>query len=181
VSTEDETAPKEYHYGLSHEKLGRITGYVELYKEDLNLGKSEDIERSNGYFVYVRGRLINTDDPGFGIERNLLRHGTFAKLRVVLNIDSLDDALRSSRESLVQGELYTLAKGFARAVFNLARNKLDEWERSTAPELVLSSRMYSAPGSLTRQPLLALLESGLAGRVTPRYMRLPTGLTKASQ
>jgi hypothetical protein len=58
--TEDVTVNQEslHRYGLSHEKLGRVTGYVELYESDLSIGKSEEIERSNGFFVYVRGRMI---------------------------------------------------------------------------------------------------------------------------
>ncbi|MDO8491334.1 MAG: ATP-binding protein [Dehalococcoidia bacterium] len=181
VPTEDENLAKQFVHGLSHDKLGRITGYVELYQDDINGGKSEEIERSNGFFVYVRERLINSDDPGFGIERNLLRHGTFSKFRAVIHIDSLDEALRSSRESLQQGELFNLAKDFTHAVFNLVRNRLEEWERSKAPGKVLASRMYSAPGSLTRQPLLALLELGIAGKAAPRYMRFPGGLTSGQR
>jgi hypothetical protein len=59
--TEDTKVPKNspQHYGLSHPDLGRITGYVEVYEDPLDTGKSTDIERSHGFFVYVRGRLVN--------------------------------------------------------------------------------------------------------------------------
>lgn len=178
-STEDNTAPENsiYRYGLSHERLGRITGYVQLYEDELSGGKSDEIERSNGFFVYVRGRMINTQDPGFGIERNLLRHGTFSRFRMVVHIDSLDEALRSSRESLQQGELYNLAKNFLHAVFNLARNRLVEYERAQSPGVLIGTRVSSAPGSLTRKPLLALVKRAIEGKITPLYTRLPQGLT----
>ena len=85
-----------HRYGLSHKELGRITGYIELYDSDLTGGKSADTGRSHGFFVYVRGRMINIDedDDGFGIPRNQLRHGTFSKFRMVVHIDSLDEVLR---------------------------------------------------------------------------------------
>jgi len=77
--TVDESKSEDsvHRYGLSHQELGRITGYIELYDGDLTVGKSDDNGPSNGFFVYVLERMLNTDDPGFGIARNLLRHGTF--------------------------------------------------------------------------------------------------------
>jgi hypothetical protein len=178
VQTEDENEPEGsmHRYGLSHERLGRITGYVELYEDELTGGKSGELERSNGFFVYVRGRMINTDDPGFGIERNLLRHGTFSRFRMIVHIDSLDEALRSSRESLQQGEIYLLAKNFLHAVFNLVRNRLVEYERTQSPGVMLSGRISSTPSSLTRKPLLYLVESGVEGKINPIYTRVPLGL-----
>jgi hypothetical protein len=163
-------------YGLFQAELGRITGYVELYEDELT-GRSDEIERSNGFFVYVRGRLINIDDPGFGIERNLLRHGTFSRLRVVVNIESLDEELRSSRESLRQDLRYNLAKDFLRSVFNLARNRLDEHEKSKSPGSIIAERISSAPGSITRKPLLSLLRQAIEGKAKPLYVELPDDLT----
>lgn len=179
-STKDDSFPTNsvHHWGLSHELLGRITGYVELYEDEISGGKSESFGRSNGFFVYVRGRMINTEDPGFGIERNLLRHGTFSRFRMVVHIDSLDKLLRSSRESLLQGDLYNLAKNFLHAAFNHARNRLEEHDQSRSPGRMLSARISSAPGSLTRKPLLALAERAVKGEITPFYTRIPQGLKK---
>ncbi len=175
VPTEDVNVAEKFihRHGLSHDSLGRITGYVELYRDELTTGKSDELGRSNGFFVYARGRMVNVDDPGFGIERNLLRHGTFSKFRMVVHIDSLDDALRSSRESLQQGDLYNKAKGFLHAVFNLARNRLSEWDQSQLPGVLLAGRISSAAWSLTRIPLLALISLALEGKATPLYTRLP--------
>jgi hypothetical protein len=180
--TEDGSFPEDsiHRYGFSHTRLGRITGYMELYESDISGGKSAEWGRSNGFFVYVRGRMINTgdEDDGFGIPRNQLRHGTFSRFRMVVHIDSLDEALRSSRESLQQGELYNLAQNFLRAAFNLARNRLVEYEQSQSPGALLAARISSTPGSLTRIPLFALAELAIEGKVKPIYMRLPEGLDK---
>lgn len=181
--TEDETLPEDsaHRYGLSHTVLGRVTGYIELYEDDISGGKSTELERSNGFFVYVRGRMINTEDPGFGITRNLLRHGTFSRFRMVVHIDSLDGILRSSRESLQQGELHNLAKDFLHAAFNLARNRLVEHEKSQLPGVLLAARLSSAPGSLTRKPLLALAQRAVEGKIKPIYTRLPEGLDETTK
>jgi len=96
--------PQYKHWYLIDKVLGPITGYVEVFADPIDAGKSANvIGRSNGFFVYVQGRLVNADDAGFGIDRNTLRHGTFSRFRVVANIDRLDEELRSSRESLREG------------------------------------------------------------------------------
>jgi hypothetical protein len=179
--TIDEAVPEGAvnYYGLSHPRLGRITGFIEMYQDDLSGGKSDMIERSNGFFVYVRGRLINLDDPGFGIERNLLRHGTFSRLRMVVHVDGLDEALRSSRESLQQGELYNLTRNFLHAAFNFARNQLVQFEQAQSPSAVIASRLSSAPGSLTRTPLISLARLIIQKKAVPSYVSLPAGLTEA--
>ena len=89
-----------HRYGLANGEIGRVWGYVEIFEDPIDTGKSANVGRSNGFFVYARGRLLNTHDSGFGIDRNLLRHGTFSRMRVVLHADRLDDELRSSRESM---------------------------------------------------------------------------------
>jgi len=182
--TEDETFPADsiHRYGLFHPELGRITGFVELYENDISRGKSAQWGRSHGFFVYVRGRLINTgdDDDGFGIPRNQLRHGTFTRFRMVVYIDKLDDALRSSRESLQEGELYNLARNFLRAAFNLARKRHVEFEKDQLPGVFLPARVSSVPGSLTRKPLVALALQAIKGMANPIYMRLPKDLDDAA-
>ena len=179
IAREDanESEDSIHRYGVYHEELlGRITGYIEVFEDELDRGK-EKFEQSSGFFIYVRGRRVNVDDPGFGIERNLLRHGTFSRFRMVVHIDSLDDALRSSRESFQQGDLYEAVQNFLRSGFNLARNKLVEHDRTQTPSARISASISAAPGSLTRKPLLALARMVAENRATPFYLRFPSGLS----
>lgn len=183
IAREDphESEDSVHRYGVYHEDLlGRVTGYIEVFQDELDRGK-EKFEQSSGFFVYVRGRRVNVDDPGFSIERNLLRHGTFSRFRMVVYIDSLDDALRSSRESFRQGDLYETVQNFLRAGFNLARNKLVEHDRRQAPSARISASISAAPGSLTRKPLLALAQMVAENRATPFYIRFPSGLSAEEQ
>ena len=73
-------------------RVARHGGKVQL----ILAGKSDEIGRSYGFFVYILGRLINVDDGHFGIDPNELRHGTFGRFRLVINIDSLDAELRAN-------------------------------------------------------------------------------------
>lgn len=183
IEREDISEPEDsiHRYGVYHdEMLGRITGYIEVFENELDSGKLK-FEQSSGFFVYVRGRRVNVDDPGFGIERNLLRHGTFSRFRMVAHIDSLDDALRSSRESFQQGDLYEGVQNFLRAGFNLARNRLVDHDRSQSPVALISARISSAPGSMTRKPLLSLAQLVAEKKATPFYLRFPSGLSAEAQ
>ena len=177
----NESENSVHRYGLYHDELlGRISGYIEVFKDEIDRGKPR-FEQSSGFFVYVHERRVNVDDPGFGIERNLLRHGTFSRFRMVVHIDSLDEALRSSRESFQQGELYVAVQNFLRAGFNLARNHLVEYDRAQTPAARISASISSAPGSLTRKPLLSLAYMVAKNRATPFYIRFPLGLSAKEQ
>ncbi|MDP2984141.1 MAG: ATP-binding protein [Candidatus Latescibacter sp.] len=183
IAREDtsESENSVHRYGVYHDRLlGRITGYIEIFKDQLDSGKAR-FGQSNGFFVYVHERQVNVDDLGFGIERNLLRHGTFSRFRMVVHIDSLDEALRSSRESFQQGDLYKEAQNFLRAGFNLARSKLVEHDRSQTPAALISVRISSAPGSMTRRPLLSLAQMVAENKATPFYLRFPSGLSAKAQ
>jgi len=131
---EDKKHPKEspYRYGLYHKALGRITGYVEAFVDELS-GKSEKWGQSNGFFVYVRGRRVNIDDTGFGIDRNQLRHGTFSRFRMVVHLDGLDTELRSSRENLRDSDKLRIARQILQAGFNYARTKINEYTVMASP------------------------------------------------
>jgi hypothetical protein len=168
-------------WGLTHPTLGRITGYAELYKDLLTTGKSGELGHSHGFFVYVRGRLVNMDDEYFGIDSNTLRHGTFARFRMVVNIDRLDDELRSSRESVREGPLIEIARNVLSGAFKVVRTAHEKIEAEEAPGVQTARRLASAPGSLTRRPLIGLVSAAFAGKCTPRYTSFPTQLTHKEQ
>jgi hypothetical protein len=178
-ATEDENEPKEspHRYGLTHSQLGRVTGYAEIFQDLLTGGKSDEAGgRSHGFFVYVLGRLVNIDDEYFGIDKNLLRHGTFARFRAVVHIDRLDDELRSSREAVREGVLFNLAREFLKGIFNHARVALEAHDQGEEMGALAARRVAESPGSLTRLPLLGLVQSALKGKFSPRYTYYPHGL-----
>jgi len=169
----------EQRHGLVHPKLGRITGYAEVYDSPLTEGKSAEHGRSHGFFVYVRGRLVNEEDELFGMDA--LRHGTFARFRMVVHIDRLDEELRSSRESVRQGTLVDVARNVLHGVFNHARKWLEERDAKAVLGAQATRRIADSPWSLTRRPLLALLNAALDGKISPQHLSYPIHLSKPAR
>jgi hypothetical protein len=91
------------------------------------LGKSDDIERSHGFFIKVRDRLVNEGDPLFGLTP--LYHGTFNRFRADIRADDLDDSLKASRENIEESKLKEIFRGILRELFNEANSRYSEYLR----------------------------------------------------
>ena len=99
-SDKNDKLPNEQKFGVILPRLGRITGYAEVYENTLTGGKSAEWGRSHGFFVMVMGRLINVQDELFG--SNPLSHKTFNRFRLVVHCNGLNDFLLSSREGIAE-------------------------------------------------------------------------------
>jgi hypothetical protein len=176
-----EAATSASRFGLFHPQLGRLTGYAEGFKDILTEGKSKALGRSYGFFVYVRGRLVNVDDEYFGIDSNLLRHGVFSRFRMVVNADALDSELQSTREALRDGPRIRTMRNVLHGVFNSIRSKIEEGIESEEPAKRIGRRVAGTPGTLTRKPLVALAAAVLAGEINSRYISVPPGLSTAER
>lgn len=174
-ATEDKNAAKdsEYRFGLNVPDLGRVTGYAEAYQDLLTGGKSDEIGRSYGFFVYVRDRLLNVVDGHFGISPNELRHGTFGRFRLVIRMDSLDSILRSNREAISEGPLLETAQNLLIGIFNAVRPILEKQEEEEEPGAKLSRQLASSPGSLSRFPITQLARAVVEGKGKSRYLLVP--------
>ena len=180
----DQTADESNsrRYGIANSEIGRVWGYVEIFENPIDTGKSVNlVGRNNGFFVYARERLLNIDDAGFGIDRNLLRHGTFSRLRVVVHVDRLDRELRSSRESMREGEVLTQVRHLLHGLFNFARSKLAESQESSDPRLRLARRLASSPASLVERPIILGVQAAMARDLSLRTVDYPRGLTASGQ
>lgn len=173
-ASEDKDVPAsdDRRHGLEVVGLGRISGYVEAYK-DLLTGKSDEIGRSYGFFVYIFGRLINVDDGHFGISPDELRHGTFGRFRLVINIDSLDKELRSNRETIRTGPLLTTAQNVLRGIFNFVRPTIEQHEEEEEPGTKLARKLAASPASLSRVPIVELARAVVAGKAESRFLVIP--------
>ena len=175
TTSEDVNVPEasEHRFGLEVPSLGRITGYAETY-EDLLTGKSNEIGRSHGFFVYVYGRLLNVDDGHFGISPDELRHGTFGRFRLVVHMDGLDAGLRSNREAVGEGPLLETAQDVLRGVFNALRPTIEIHDRDEAPGAKLARMLAASPASLSRRPIVDLARTVAAGKRISRFLEIPT-------
>lgn len=181
--SEDKNVPldDEHRFGLDVPGLGRVTGYAEAYRDLLTGGKSDELGRSHGFFVYVYGRLLNVADGHFGISPNALRHGTFGRFRLVVHMDGLDEGLRSNREAVGEGPLLETARAVLRAIFNAVRGTIDAHIEEEDPGAQLARMVAATPASLSRGPVLDLARAVLANQTEARHLIVPTGLPEEKE
>jgi len=179
-AAEDKNQPKdsETRFALEHKAVGRITGYAEVYRDLLTGGKSDELGRSHGFFVYVLGRLINVEDGHFGISPDELRHGTFGRIRVVVHMDGLDEYLQSDREHIRQGPVLNDAQNILRAIFNKIRPELEKADAKEDPGAKLARKLAGSPASLARRPIIEMARAALDSKIKSRYIALPRATTQ---
>jgi hypothetical protein len=175
-ATEDKEN-SEKRFALEYKPIGRITGYAEAYRDLLTTGKSEEIGRSYGFFVYVLDRLINVHDGHFGISPDELRHGTFGRIRIVVHMDGLDDHLQSDRERIREGPILTDAQNILRAIFNKIRPTLEKADAAEGPGVRLARKLGGSPTSLARRPIIEMARAALEGKIKSRSIALPPATT----
>lgn len=173
----EEKSDSGLRHTLVHPKVGRIWGYAEIYRDPLGGGKSDAIGRSNGFFVYVLGRLINPDDGHFGISANELRHGTYSRMRVVVHMDGLDEFLQSDREHFREGVVLEDARNILRGIFNWIRPRLEKEDAGEDAGAKLGRKIGASPASLSRRPIVDMARAALNGKVKSRYIALPPATT----
>ena len=128
-----------------------ISGRAIVTEQTLG-GKSDEIVRSGGFFVYVRGRLVNEEDARFGL--HVYTFATFNRFRADVNIDDLDQILTANRESMGNVPLYRNAQALLNEVFNEARQRYEE-QLEKERKKALSAREYKrdwVPGRLVELP-----------------------------
>ena len=104
-----------------------ISGTVLVTRETL-VRKSAEVMRSEGFFVYVRGRLVNEEDARFGLHE--LSHATLNRFRATIAADDLDQVIKANRESMEDVKLYHDAQVVLNEVFNEARIRYTRFEQS---------------------------------------------------
>jgi hypothetical protein len=153
-------------YSVSHPDLGRISGTFEVYRDPI-IGKPDAIGRNNGFFIYVRKRLINEEDLYFGIPEDRLRHGTLSRFRMSINANALDDDILSSREDVVKTARLETFQSFLEEAFKAARNAQNRLDEERFSKTRASDRLASAPLSVSTIPLLSMVQRTLDGKALP--------------
>ena len=109
-----------------------VGGKVTVGKASLHAGKSRDLGRSHGFFIKVRGRLINEDDALFGLAP--LSYQTFNRFRAEVVADDLDTILTAQREGVVESEMRGWLLPLLEEVFYEARDRYETWRRKQDDE-----------------------------------------------
>ncbi len=101
-----------------------VKGTALVTKQSLYGGKSDDLERSHGFFIRVLHRLLDYKDPLFGLKP--LTYEIFNRLRVEIDADDLDVGLTASRETVEESLQVTVFRDLLRAIFNEAFKRYKE-------------------------------------------------------
>jgi hypothetical protein len=104
-------------------KLG-VRGTTLVTKQSLYGGKSDDLERSHGFFIRVLHRLLDYKDPLFGLKP--LTYEIFNRLHVEIDADDLDIGLTASRETVEESAQVQVFRDLLRAIFNEALQRYKE-------------------------------------------------------
>jgi hypothetical protein len=176
----DKPVTDDRRYGFLDKSIGRITGFAEAY-QNLLTGKSDQIGRSNGFFVYVLDRLINVEDGHFGISPDELRHGTFGRMRVVVHMDGLDKFLQSDRERIRHGPALEAAQNILRGIFNSVRTYLASADVGEEASAKFGQSLAGSQTSVSRRPIVAIARAALEGKYKPRYVAVPPSTTQAER
>lgn len=134
-----------------------VTGSITVTKKTLVTGKSSDIGHSHGFFIRVRGRLINQEDAWFGLSP--ASYETFYHLRAEINADDLDDAITAPREGLEFSELREKFRALLSAIFNEARQRYEDYLKSqySANRTQTEKNRNYIPPQLVEYPLADVL------------------------
>lgn len=142
---------------------GHVTGTVEIYTDVLTKNKAAEWGRSHGFFVRVRGRLVNIDDALFGLQA--LSHSSFARFRMEVEADGLDDFLASTRESVQEAGVVKTFRAYLLNEFNRARGVFDKWVEDQEKETHLPTRLDRTAASLSRAPLVHVVKALIGGEI----------------
>lgn len=117
----DDTGEKWYtegEYIKSESFPSGIKGHVFVTDRSLYGQKSDDIQRSHGFFVRVRGRLVDLVDPLFGMEP--IRYGILNRFHGDIQADDLDRYLTASRDTIEESTIKVKFRKLLREIVNEA-------------------------------------------------------------
>lgn len=140
-----------------------VSGDVLVTKKTLP-GKSDDLIRSNGFFIRVLDRLINQDEPFFGMTH--LHFGTLNRFRADINADDLDAIITAPRESVGVSKLKEKFEDLLWEVFQEARQRYDDFiaaEEKAEKEKKEHARTFVSPALIEHTIATALLQTPSSG------------------
>ena len=137
--------------------IGPVSGRATIFKKPLTTGKSRHVGRSHGFFVRVRGRVINLDDPLFGIPQP--NHAAWSRFSMEVKADGLQQHLLSSREGVRDSSVVGDVRKILQGCFNSCRQRFDDWTRKQNDNIELESLMQ--PPTRVVEPLLHSVRSAL--------------------
>lgn len=153
--------------------IGEIEGTARIHEKQLTSGKSQQMGRSNGFFVRVRGRVINLEDGLFGVPP--LNHAAWSRFSLEVDADGLRDYLLSSREGVRDAEPVQAFRRILQRAFNRCRSAYDEWERKQNEDMDIARLLSDQPSAHVTEPLLRSVRSTVESGSESFYIDAPPG------
>ena len=148
---------------------GVIRGKARIFEAALTKGKADQYGRSHGFFVRVRGRVINLEDELFGLGAH--NHAAWARFAMEIEADGLREHLLSSREGVRESDPIRMLRVYLHRCFNVCRVVYDKSVSRDLLGIELASILNEAP-SLALNPLLDAIRAGvLEGPDSLYYIR----------
>ncbi|MCY3695911.1 MAG: ATP-binding protein [Chloroflexi bacterium] len=136
---------------------GVIRGTATVFRDSLTAGKSTEQGRSHGFFVRVRGRVINLDDQLFGLDA--MNHAAWARFAMEIEADGLREHLLSSREGVRDSEPLTILREYMRGCFNMCRVAYDHDSKRGLDEIEIDSILDKNPSPFLVDALVGAIRS----------------------
>jgi hypothetical protein len=150
---------------------GEVTGRAEIFESKLTTGKSNQYGRSHGFFVRVRGRVINLEDELFGLDA--LNHSAWARFSMEITADGLRDHLLSSREGVRESTAIDVLRRYLHRVFNACRRAYEEWADKQVMGLDVESLLRDAPSVYVTEPLVDGVRNVVEQQDESYYIAVP--------
>ena len=151
----DPNAPDEKTAFVRFARLGLVWGHVRLFDETLLKYRAADHGRSHGFFLVVRGRLLNPDDEKLFLPDPSFQ--TFYRSQFIVHADDLDGQLLADRQRLRQDEATRELELLQRAIAGIARTTIETRDDEQSDDQSTRSILPIGSRSYYRDPLNALL------------------------
>ena len=152
--------------------IGPIEGKASIFEKTLTGGKSDQIARSNGFFIRVRSRVINLEDELFGLEAQ--NHSAWSRFALEVDADGLRGHLLSSREGVRESDAIRAFREELRSAFNACRGAYDT--RRKQSQIDLLQLLEDTPSSFIRDPLVLSVRNTAESGAESFYVDPPRGV-----
>ena len=160
-------------------EIGEVTGTARIHERQLTTGKSEQLGRSNGFFIRVRGRVINLEDELFGVQQP--NHAAWSRFVLEVDADGLREHLLSSREGVRDSTAIQEFRKYLLGAFNQCRSAYDEWNRKNNEQLDIAILLTDSPSVHVTEPLFRSVRNTVAAGSESFYIEAPQGVGEAER
>ena len=106
LGSEEDTAATDLGFSVHKDidnwveipEIGRVSGHAEIFEKSLVGSRSKLLGRSHGFFIRVRGRVINLEDEFFGLAPQ--DHSAWSRFTLEMHADGLHNHLLSSKRGV---------------------------------------------------------------------------------